>query len=402
MDGETAKMMPNENWTETSEASVKQPSLRSHRFGPRDGERPTAVRRLVPAILSKRIKVSQRDLAEITSQLAIMIRSGVDVTTSLETLARQCRRPALKAILQDVHADVTGGRSFSEALRRYMNVFGETYIAAATAGEASGRLPEVLGHLSNLQRSELRLRSTVRTLLAYPVVLASVSAVVILGLVLFVLPQFASIFEQFDTPLPVLTRVLLAIADEVRGRYWLWGPLPIVAFVGLLALRFSATGRRFWDRFVLSAVLVRDVTRALLIGRVCRLLGIMIESGVPLLECLQLVRSAVKNSLYRELFGQLEQDVLNGRGLGRSLIDSAFVPPGAAEMMVTAERTGTMGPVMQLIGQHYEEEGESKLRELVTILEPAITCVMGVVVAFVVLSVMLPMFDLASLAQHGS
>jgi len=348
---------------------------------------------------TSRARVPKRELVNLTSQLAIMIRSGVDVAGALQSLARQCRRPGLKDILEQIHEDVMGGKAFSESLRTYAHVFGGSYVASIAAGEASGRLPDVLGQLTRLQRNDLRLRNSVRTMMAYPVLLTAVSGLVILALVLFVLPQFAEIFKQNNTPLPMITLAFLGVSNELWMRFWLWIPLFIGAMIGATLVRRSEAGRRCWDRLMLNLVIIRDVTRSLLIGRTCRLLGLMIDSGVPLLESLRLARSAVANSLYRDLFAELEQEVLNGRSLGNGLLESAFVPPAAAEMVLTAERTGTLGTVTQLIGEHFEEEGETRLRELVAVLEPAITIGMGIVVACVVLSVALPMFDLSSVGQ---
>ncbi len=155
------------------------------------------------------------------------------------------------------------------------------------------------------------------------------------------------------------------------------------------------------DRFVLNAAGIRDVSRALLTGRSFRLLGIMISSGVPLVEGLRLTRSSLGNSVFRGLFEKLENDVLNGRGLSEALAAASFVPSGAAEMVATAERTGTLGSVAEVIGEYYEEEGETRLRELTTMIEPLIIVVMGVVVACIVMAVMLPMFDFATLCQKG-
>jgi type II secretory pathway component PulF len=144
---------------------------------------------------------------------------------------------------------------------------------------------------------------------------------------------------------------------------------------------------------------VRDVTQSLLVGRAFRLLGTMLESGVPLLEGLRLTRASIGNSLLRELFDDLEHEVVNGRGLGNTFLNSPFVPSTAAQMIATAERTGTLAMVTQLTGEFYEEEGETRLRDLATILEPLIIIVMGAVVAFVVVSVMLPVFDFATLTR---
>jgi len=346
-------------------------------------------------------KVQKREIVDMTSQLAIMSRAGVDMASSLQSLVRQCRSPKLKEILEEVQDSVLGGSSVSEAMSRYGDVFDETYVASISAGETSGRLPAVLAQLAQLQRGEMRLRNSIQTMLAYPAILSGVSTVVLLALILFVLPKFAEIFADFDAPLPVTTRMLIGVSYELRVRFWLWLPLLGGLIAGLIAFRRSNRGRLLWDRFSLRAPVLRDVTRTLLIGRICRLLGLMIDSGVPLIESLRLARSSVKNSMYIGLFEQLEDDVLNGRGLATSLLASEFVPGSAAEMVVTAEKTGTLGTVTQMIGEHFEEEGEAKLKAVVALLEPAITVVMGMLIAIIVSSVMLPLFELSSAVKGG-
>jgi len=343
--------------------------------------------------------LKKRDLLSVTTQLAIMTKSGVDLASAFESLAQQSSNERVRKVLQRIHEDVTGGKAVSEAMRLQAEVFGDAYVASVAAGEAAGQLPEVLGRLADLQRSEIRNRATIRTLLAYPILLATVSSSVVTCLVLFVLPRFQSIFEQFEVPLPTITQVLVAVSDVLRHFTFIWVPLVLAAIAGMIASRYTASGRRWWDRALLNTIVIRDITRAFYIGRTFRLLGLMIESGVPLLEGLQLTRNAVRNSLYRDLFKELEEAILNGRGLASSLIKAGFVPPVAAEMVLTAERTGTLGMVTELMGAHYEEEGESRLRELATILEPLIIVTMGVVVATIVVSVMLPMFDIATLAR---
>jgi len=341
----------------------------------------------------------KRDLLTVTTQLAIMTKSGVDLASAFESLAQQSSNERVRKVLGRVHEDVTGGKAVSEAMRAQADVFGDAYVASVAAGEAAGQLPEVLGRLAELQRSEMRNRATIRTLLAYPILLSTISSLVVSGLVLFVLPRFQKIFEQFEVPLPAITQVLVAFSDLLRHFTWIWVPLVVAALVGLVASRYTASGRRWWDSAMVNTIVIRDVTRAFYIGRTFRLLGLMIESGVPLLEGLQLTRGAVRNSLYRELFKELEEAILNGRGLASSLIKAGFVPPVAAEMVLTAERTGTLGMVTELMGAYYEEEGETRLRDLATLLEPTIIVTMGAIVATIVVAVMLPMFDIATLAR---
>jgi type II secretory pathway component PulF len=341
----------------------------------------------------------KRELLTITTQLAIMTKSGVDLTSAFESLSQQSSSERVRQVLVKVHEDVTGGKCVSDAMRAQGGVFGDAYIASVAAGEAAGRLPDVLSRLAELQRSEIRNRATIRTLLAYPILLSTISSFVVIALVTFVLPKFQAIFSQFDIPLPAITQVIVAISVVLRSYTIIWLPLVIAALIGLIVSRRVESGKRWWDGVVLNTMVIRDITRAFYIGRTFRLLGLMIESGVPLLEGLQLTRNAVRNSLYRELFNQLEEAILNGRGLASSLIKAGFVPAVAAEMIMTAERTGTLGMVTELMGAHYEEEGETKLRELATMLEPLIIVVMGVIVATIVIAVMLPMFDIANLAK---
>jgi type II secretory pathway component PulF len=353
------------------------------------------------ALFGKRDRsgISKRDLLSVTTQLAIMTRSGVDLASAFQSLSQQCSNATLRSVLAQVHRDVTGGKSISDAMQTQAGVFGDAYVASVAAGEAAGKLPDVLGRLSQFQRTEMRVRATVRTLLAYPILLSCVSSLVVVGLVTFVLPKFVDIFGQFEMTLPILTQVVVGISEVLRKHAWLWLPIFICAVVGLLASRNMESGRRKWDYAMLNTPILRDITRAFYIGRTFRLLGLMIESGVPLLEGIQLTRNSVRNMLYRKLFDELEQSILNGRGLANSLINAGFVPAVAAEMVLTAERTGTLGMVTELMGEHYEEEGESKLRELATMLEPLIIVAMGVIVATIVMAVMLPMFDIATMAR---
>lgn len=345
-------------------------------------------------------RVTKRDLLSLTSQLAIMTKAGVDLAGALKLIAEQCPKPALKRTLAAVHRDVEGGSSVSQALQRHVRVFGEAYVASVAAGETAGRLPDVLHRLALLLRSELRLKNRVRTLLAYPVVLSFVSLAVLCGLVFFVLPTFAEIFQDYEIPLPVLTQILIGISTELRGRFWLYIPLALAMVIGLVLFRRSAVGRRLWDAVLLNMLVIRDASRTLLAGRAFQLLGIMLESGVPLLEGLRMTRSAMGNYFYRRLFDALENDILNGRGMGETLSRARFLPAAAAQMIKTGEKTGSLAMVTRTMGEYYEEEGEVKLRELATILEPAIIVLMGVVVATIVLAVMLPMFDFATLANQ--
>ena len=328
-----------------------------------------------------------------------MTQSGVDVTSALMSMTRQSKKPGLKNTLHTIHGELIDGRKLSDALRLFPRIFNETYVASVGAGEASGKMTRVFGQLAQLQRNEIRLRASIQKVLIYPVVLMLVSLIVLSGLVLFVLPQFAGVFEEFETPLPFITQLLIDISAFIRGNILICGLFMAVVVACLTGLRYSRFGKTAWDQFLLMTPLVKDVTQSLYFGRVCRLLGLMLSSGLPLLESLGLAKRSIGNLQYKKLFTNLEDDVLNGGGISQRLLNSEFVPASAAEMIATGEQTGALESVTQLVGEHYEEDGESRLRDLVALLEPAVTIVMGGLVAVVVMAVLLPMFDLATFAN---
>lgn len=341
-------------------------------------------------------RVGKADVLLLTNQLAMMSDAGVDLGEALQITSEQCANEQLQSTLEQIHNDVSAGVSVSEALRRHSDIFGDAYVASIAAGEASGTLTEVLGRLAELLRHEMRLRSAIRSVIAYPLVLVAVAFVVMSVLVFFVLPQFAGVFQDLGRQPPWHTHLLLSGAEFIRT----WFPIIGGVVIALVAatIRFGATDRAagYWDGVVLNARLVKTATRALLTGRTFRLLGTMMQSGIPLLEAIQLCRSSVKNRLYRSIFDKLEENVVNGGGVGEVLAASPILPAGAAQMIQTAERTGRLASVMVTVGTFYEEEGEQKVRELVKLLEPLIIIVMGVVVAGVVMAIMLPLLEVST------
>jgi type II secretory pathway component PulF len=346
-------------------------------------------------------RISKNDLLQVTSQFAIMAQSGVDVASALHMLALECSHPKLRAVLAKVHERVSAGDSIAEALRSQASVFGEAYIASVAAGEASGKLALVLGRLTQLLRADIKLVSTVRSLMAYPIILLVVSMSVLVALVFFVLPTFADVFQKMGIPLPTITQVLLDVASTLK-MYGIWIGLAVLGGGGALAYLARSAGGRLWiDRALLRLPLLSVITRNIAVGRAFRLLGTMVDSGVPLLESLGMSEKAATNSVYRQLFRDIREDVVNGRTMSGALARSAFVPPAAASMVATGERTGNLGTVLQLLGEHYENDAESRFKDLATFAEPAMVIFVGAIVATIVLALVIPMFDFTSAAGAG-
>lgn len=341
-------------------------------------------------------KVTKRDLLLMTTQLSIMHKSGLDLAEALKGVSQQVTNPVLKKAVEQILKDVEAGQSFSAALQSQSRIFGEAFVASIAAGEAAGNLGEVLKRLTELLRNEVRLTGTIRSVATYPLVLICVAFAVINALVFFVLPQFGEVFQNLDSPPPATTQFLLSVGETVRGNatfILLSLGFGIIGFIN--ALRSSVFARAF-DSFILETSMLKKATCALFTGRMFRLIGTMLQSGVPLLEAIRLCRRSIRNSRFQDLFDRFEKEVVNGNGLSIVLSSSTIIPNGAAQMIATAEQSGDLGNVMESIGEFYEDEGERHVRDLASLLEPLIIVVMGGVVALVVMSVILPLLDLSS------
>ena len=336
------------------------------------------------------------DLIVVLSQLSIMCQSGDDLAEALKTVANQCQASSLKPVLTAVYLEVSQGTKFSAALAKHPKVFNESLVAALAAGEQSGRIVEVLERTTKMMRNDQHMRSTILSMLMYPAVLCSITLSVIFSMLFFVLPQFASIFSEMGKPVPPLTCVLLALGTNLRNNW------PAIAILTGLAIGVAWAGRthpkvrRAWDFGILNLAFIKNSARALITGRIFRLLGTMLESGVPLLESVRLCRNSTRNLFFRQMFDQVEQDLLKGEGMSQSLVGAEFLPPGAAHMISTGERSGKLSQVLQTVGEYYESDGERRLRTLVKMLEPAIIVGLGGVVGVVVLSIVLPLLDVTT------
>ncbi|WP_153556070.1 type II secretion system F family protein [Roseimaritima sediminicola] len=340
--------------------------------------------------------IKRTDLLMMLSQLNIMCQAGVDIAEAIKNVADNITNLAFRKVLREVHEDISAGVSFSEALSRHPHVFDRTLVAGVAAGEQSGSINAVLKRLTELVRGDIRLRAAVWSMLMYPIVLCAVTVLVLIALVFFILPQFSKVFDDLGRPAPPITRVMLDFGQIVNEHRLLVLGTAVALATAVTLLRNTRMVGRLLDHVSLNFAVVRHATRPLLTGRCFRLLGSMLSTGVPLIDGIRLCRDSVHNRLFRDLFEKLESDVLNGEGMGKPLREAKYLPAGAAQMVATAERSGNLGEVLQSVGQYYEEEGEQNIRDLVKVLEPAVIVVLGVIVAGVILSVVLPLLDVSS------
>jgi type II secretory pathway component PulF len=215
----------------------------------------------------------------------------------------------------------------------------------------------------------------------------------------FVLPQFATIFRDMDRAVPPLTGILLSIGTGLRENWMILGSVMCGLIGGAFAFRKHPIIHGFADHALLHSAVIKDSARALITGRVFRLLGTMLESGVPLLDSVRLCRNATSNRLFQHMFDTVEREILQGEGMSTTLVNAGFLPAGAAQMISTGERTGKLSSVLQSVGEYFEDEGERRLRTLVKMLEPAIIIFLGAIVALVVLSIILPLLDVTTASR---
>lgn len=352
-----------------------------------------------PFVSAKLRRVKNSDIIIALSQLSIMCQSGDDLAEALNTVANQCPVPRLQRVLLDTYQDVSQGLKFSAALAKHPSVFNESMVAALAAGEQAGRIVDVFERTTRMMRKDQSLRSSMIAMLMYPAVLCAITLVVICSMLFFVLPQFATIFRDMDRAVPPLTSILLSLGSGLREN---WIAIALVAGTVVvlgISTRNHPRVQRIFDHALLNAIIIKSSTRALITGRVFRLLGTMLENGVPLLDSIRLCRKATRNSLFQELFEKVEQEILQGEGMSQTLVDATFLPAGAAHMISTGERTGKLPAVLQSVGEYFEDEGERRLRTLVKMLEPAIIIGLGGVVAVVVLSIILPLLDVTTASR---
>lgn len=367
-------------------------AARTSRAATKTAPRPKTERRS-----ALRSRITRSDVLMVTSQLSVMCQTGLDLAEAIRVAASACRHPGMKRILEAVYDDISAGVKPSFALEKHGGrELGAAYVASIAAAEASGTVTEVLQRLAEMLRNEIRMRNGIIGAISYPAILMGVAIVVVNALIFFVLPQFSKVFEQMGRPAPPLTRLLLDGSSLVRSYWVLIALIGVVVSVGATQLWRLPTARRYFDWFVLNGALIRSATRSLYAGRAFRLIGTLLQSGVPLLDAVRLCRGSVRNALFRQFFDRIESDVVTGKGLAGAVGEAEFVPAGASQMLATAERTGKLGYVLGLIGEHFEDEGEQRLRQIVRLAEPAVIVFLGGVVSVVVLAVILPLLDIST------
>ena len=342
-----------------------------------------------------------RAVAVFMRHLSVLVSTGTPLVDALSALERQAPDPGWGRIIGDIRGHVEDGLQFSEALAAHPKYFDSVCRSLVRAGESGGKLDVMLQRLATLTRKQLKVRQTVTGAMVYPCLLIVVAVVVLIVMMCFVMPRFSGLFKTLDAPLPPTTKLLMATSGFVRGWWWALGGGVAMVVTGFVMWLKTEAGKRAWDSFSLSAPQLGRLNRALTTARIARLMGLLLESRVPMLECLGLTKESLTNRHYVALMEATEGALTRGESFSSVLGSGGLISPSVIEAVRNAERTGQVGPVLSSMADFMDEENEVIVKSLTSLLEPLILITLGLVVGFVAISMFLPLFDLTSTAGGG-
>ncbi|HVF34451.1 MAG TPA: type II secretion system inner membrane protein GspF [Candidatus Saccharimonadia bacterium] len=343
--------------------------------------------------------LSRTELALVSRQLATLVGAGLPIDESLQALAEQSERARSRALVVQLRSRVMEGSTLAAALAEFPESFPEIYRATVAAGESSGKLGHALDRLADYTESRDALTRALWVALAYPLLLTVVAIAIATGLLVYVVPQVTDVFANLGQELPLVTRVLIAIAAAVRD-YGLAGLVLLV--LAIVVLRYAARRdavRERLDRFVLKLPLIGRLVRATNTARAARTLATLSASGVNLLEAMQLAAGTVRNRPMHDALKRAAARVREGGGFARALAESGYFPPVAVRLIASGEKSGRLDEMLEQAALQQAREVESSLATFAAVLGPGVIVLVGGLVLFIVLAIMLPIFELNTLIR---
>ncbi|MFI5322312.1 MAG: type II secretion system inner membrane protein GspF [Thermodesulfobacteriota bacterium] len=342
----------------------------------------------------RRVKISE--LAITTRQFSTLISAGLPLEASLTALSEQTEDARLGQILTQVKDRVSEGSSLANALSEHKNVFSELYINIVRAGEASGTLDIVLLRLADFLEKQAALTSKVQSALIYPIFMFFIGGGVLFFTMTYVIPRIAKIFQDSQKALPVMTVILINVSSFISHNFLLLlVAIPLLVFA---AHRFNKTekGKMFFDRLSLKLPIFGKLTSMVVISRFTRTLGTLLASGIPLLDALKIGEAVLGNQVYGKTLEEVRTNVREGASLAKPLRDSGVFPPLVTRMIAIGEQTGEMEEMLTKVADIYDQQVETMVSTLTSLLEPVMILIIGAVMGFIVFAVLLPIFNLTS------
>jgi len=342
--------------------------------------------------LIKRARI--QDVSVMTRQLATLIGAGLPMVPALNSLSHQIENPNLKKVVSQIRERVNEGSSLTDALREFPRVFSNLYINMVAAGESSGALDIVLLRLADFTENQVKLRNRITAALIYPVVMVFLASAAVAFLMLRVVPKILELFEDWGRALPLPTVILLEITSFLKNYGW----IVLLGLVGgLLAMVFyfrTERGRFLFDRLILRIPTFGRLTRIIATTRFSRTLGTLLASGIPLLRAMNIVKNIVNNRVIAEAIENSQESIVEGQSIAAPLARSGVFPPMVTDMIAIGENSGQLEHMLLKVSDAYDNQIETTVSGLTSILEPFLILIMGGVVLFIVLAVLLPIFEM--------
>jgi Type II secretory pathway, component PulF len=340
-------------------------------------------------------RISQADIIYVTSQLAVMVDTGINLSTALGSIAEQEKSPTLKSVLTDLRARVEGGDDFSSALARHPQHFDKTYVALIKAAEQTGTLSEMLETVSGYLRGRLEMRQKIRAAMAYPSIMAVLAVGVTIFLLTYILPKFEPLFSRKGVKLPRPTIIMMAASDLLTDYWPAWVALAVALLVTYFVGRRTESGRQVIDWIKIHLPVIGPMTRKITISRAIRTLGTMVGSGVSMLDSIRLTAEVSSNYYYEQVWLRVLESITQGNRIVDSLKGEPLFPATLVQMIGAGEETGKLDTVLAKVSGYYDREVETSLKATTSLIEPLMICAMGFVVGGIALGLLMPIFQLS-------
>lgn len=346
--------------------------------------------------LFKQKTVSSVDLAIMTRQFATLQSAHVPLDECLKALTEQVENVLLRNTLSSVREGISEGRSLADSLKNFPAIFNKFYINMVRAGEASGKLGLVLERLADFIEYQVAIKNKVSSAMTYPVIMLTISFAVVLFLFTNIIPEITKLFVENKVPIPWMTEAIMVISNAILD-YWLI--MLGLVLLGVFLFRSwyrSPKGRLQFDRFCLTAPILRDITIRVNVSKFTKTLSTLLSSGVPIITALEITKNIIENKVLSEIIGEAKVAVQEGKTLASVIGKNEFFPPLVSYMIKTGEKTGEIEPMLEHVAEAYDAEVERKIDSMVSLISPIMLVVLGSIVMTVVLAVIVPMLEMAN------
>ncbi len=345
-------------------------------------------------------KIKSRSLQVFSRQFATMIEAGLNVVAALVILEEQTDDQYLAAVIGELRADVEGGLLLSQAMARHPKVFSSLYVAMVEAGEASGMLDQVLDRVAVQIEKEAKIRRRVKGAMVYPSVVFTFATLVLTAMLMFIVPIFSKIFDELGGNLPMLTQWVVNASDLLRARWYVIFPLLIGAVLAVRRYKRTESGRQLWDRIKLRIPMrIGDVVMKVTMARLSRTLATLVASGVDIIKALEIAGATAGNWVVEVALADVRARVHEGVPIAEPMAEHPVFPPMVSQMVKIGEETGELEQMFGKIADFYEDEVDSAIQSITSIIEPLMMIGVGAMVGIIIISMYLPMFKMLTLIK---